>query len=147
AAATIRNRISVRQRTAIPFAVASEVAPRSLVALLIMLLQQVLAPIARELTPDAMDVVGLVLRVVVLNQERRRLNTIVVRIALLDAARPCEPDVLAGLPDQLFASRGHLVRHVVGVLGQERIQFRKLLRVELRSENPARLPLDRRFAA
>src|SRR5262245_56696950 len=55
---------------------------------LVMLAQQILAEIAIEIAPDRVNVIGVVLRVVVLNQKRRALDAVVMRIAFVDSARP-----------------------------------------------------------
>src|SRR5438094_2879608 len=52
--------------------------------------QQVRAEIALEIAPDAVDMVGIVLGVVILDQERRSLNPVVVTLALLQSAHPSE---------------------------------------------------------
>jgi hypothetical protein len=45
----------------------------------VMLLEQVLAEVAAQVAPDRVDVIGVVLRVVQLDQERRGLNAVIVR--------------------------------------------------------------------
>src|SRR5688572_11310130 len=55
-----------------------------------MVADEIAAEIAREITPHGMDVVRVVLRVVVLDQEGRALNAIVVRLTALDRAGPRE---------------------------------------------------------
>ena len=57
---------------------------------LVVTAEQVRAEIAIELTPDGMDVIGVVLGVVVLEQEMGCLDTVVVAFTRLQAARPCE---------------------------------------------------------
>src|SRR5258705_13990449 len=47
-----------------------------------------------EVAPDSMDVIRIVLCIVVLDHECGPLNAIVVRLAGLTAAGPCEVDVL-----------------------------------------------------
>ena len=59
-----------------------------------MLAQQVAAEVAGEVAPYRVDVVAVVLRVVVLDEERRALDPIVVLLAALDRARPGEGDLL-----------------------------------------------------
>src|SRR5262249_29129426 len=66
---------------------------RSLVLLLIVFYQRV-AKVIVEVAVDAVDVIGLVLRIVVLNQECRALNEIMVRLAGLEAASPLKMDLL-----------------------------------------------------
>ena len=52
------------------------------------MLQHRVAEVVVEVAVDAMDVIGAILRVVVLNQERRALNEIMVRLAGLETAGP-----------------------------------------------------------
>ena len=47
----------------------------------IMLRQHIRIPVVREIPPDTVDMIGTVLRVVVLNQKRRPFDRIVVRLA------------------------------------------------------------------
>lgn len=51
-----------------------------LVRLLVVLLQQVLAEVVGEVAPDGVDVVGVVLRVVVFEEEGRALHAVVMAI-------------------------------------------------------------------
>src|SRR5437763_17117106 len=53
---------------------------------LVMRLENVQAPVAFEVAPDGVDVVGVVLGVVVLDQEMAALDAVVVALALLQAA-------------------------------------------------------------
>ena len=53
---------------------------------LVVLFQQVLAEIAGEIAPHAVDMVGAVLHVVVFNQEGGCLNPVVVRVSLVHPA-------------------------------------------------------------
>ena len=71
-------------------------------AALIVFLQQVQAEIAVKVAPNGMNVIGVILRVVELDQKLRRLDTIVVGLARLLAARPREVDVIAGLLDSVI---------------------------------------------
>src|SRR2546423_1542483 len=62
--------------------------------------EEVQAPVAFEVAPDGVDVVGVVLRVVVLDQEARTLDPVVVALTLLDAAHPGELNLVQpGLAD------------------------------------------------
>ena len=100
-----------------------------IVALLIVIFQQVLAQVAVEIAPDAVDVVGVVLGVVVLDQERRALNR------GSSAGRPCSGRrprrSRCSYPTfSIWSSRAAatLLRHVVGVLAEQRHQLIELLR-------------------
>src|SRR5215203_3625107 len=57
----------------------------------VVLAQQVHAEVAVEIPPHGVDVVRVVLRVVVLDEERRPLDTVVVPLAALERAHPREP--------------------------------------------------------
>ena len=59
-----------------------------------MLRQQVFAPVAVEVTPHAVNVIGVVLRVIVLDQKRAALHAVVVAFAFLQAAHPGEFDLV-----------------------------------------------------
>src|SRR5258708_1058485 len=61
-----------------------------LVAGFIVLSEQVYSEIAFVIAPYGMDVIGVVLRVVVFDQEGRRLDAVVVRIAFFKASGPRE---------------------------------------------------------
>src|SRR5438552_9551915 len=64
--------------------------------------EQVGPEVTVEVAPDGVDVVGIVLRVVVLDQERRPLDTVVVRLPACDPARPREMHLLVpGAPHLL----------------------------------------------
>ena len=56
--------------------------------------QQVFAPVAVEVAPHAVNVIGVVLGVVVLEQKRAALHAVVVAFAFLQAAHPCEFDLV-----------------------------------------------------
>ena len=59
-----------------------------------MLAQEILPEVARKVAPDGMNVVGVVLGVVVFDEERRALHAVVVFLSLLDLAGPRERDLL-----------------------------------------------------
>src|SRR5579863_9151530 len=61
-----------------------------LVAGLIMIAEEVDSEVAFVITPYRMNMIRIVLRIVVFDQECRSLNAIVVRIAFFDAACPRE---------------------------------------------------------
>ena len=73
--------------------------------------KQVSAEVALEFTPNGVDVVGAVLRVVVLDQEGRALHSVVVGLARLDATRPGEADRIGIVREQPASA---MLRHVVG---------------------------------
>src|SRR5215210_7730882 len=64
--------------------------------------QKVLAPIVGEVPPDGMDMVGAVLGIVVLDQERRALDGVVVPLARLFPTGPGEGDWLEAGPLDLL---------------------------------------------
>jgi hypothetical protein len=62
--------------------------------------EKVFAPVTVEITPHAVNVIGVVLRVVVLDQKRGALHTVIVAFAFLQAAHPSEFDLIeAGMAD------------------------------------------------
>jgi len=60
----------------------------------VMRAERIQAEVMIEVAPDSMDVIRIVLCIVVLDHECGPLNAIVVRLAGLTAAGPCEVDVL-----------------------------------------------------
>ena len=68
--------------------------------------EDVAAEVAVEITPDRVHVVAVVLRVVVLDQERRALNLVVMALALLRGALPGELDLLDACRFDLCLSTG-----------------------------------------
>jgi hypothetical protein len=64
------------------------------VALLVVAPQEVVAEVALRIPPDAVDVVGVVLGVVVLDPQRRTVDPIVVGLSGLASSRPGEVDPL-----------------------------------------------------
>src|SRR6266567_532262 len=72
-------------------------------AALIMFFQQVQAEIAFDIAPDRVDVVGAVLRVVVLDEKHGRLDAIVMRLSHCLAARPRKIQIATGFLDLLLA--------------------------------------------
>src|SRR5919204_5018999 len=76
-----------------------------------MLPQQIASEISLEVAPHRVDVVRVVLRVVVLDEEGRPLHAVVVFLAALGVAGPREADLLdAGLPEARGAIRGDVGR-------------------------------------
>src|ERR1700730_6362101 len=68
------------------------------VAVIVVRLEQVEAEVAPRVVPDGVDVVGVVLGVVVLDQQRGTVEAIVVRLARLERPRPREADQLRPRP-------------------------------------------------
>src|SRR4029450_6041363 len=72
--------------------------------------EHVFAEISGEIAPDSMDMVGVVLRVVVLEQEGRSLHAIIVRLSGRIGSGPGKMDVVeTGLVDRAEISIAHLV--------------------------------------
>ena len=70
--------------------------------LVVMLPEEIFAEIVFEIAPDGVDVVGVVLGVVVFEQERWPLHAVIVGFAPFDATGPGEIDfVQAGFGDLL----------------------------------------------
>ena len=61
--------------------------------LLVVLAQQVVAKIVLQVANDAVHVVGVILRIVVLDQKVRSLNTVIVAFASLERSSPAEVDI------------------------------------------------------
>src|SRR5260370_17385982 len=113
---------------------------------LVMLAQQVAAEVARKVAPHRMDVVGVVLRVVELDQKRGRLNAVVMPLAGLFAARPGKVQVASGFLDLFFPRLGDLVRHVGAIFVEQLLEDLALVRSHFRSLDTARLAFERRLA-
>src|SRR5439155_4537686 len=94
----------------------------SAMAGLVVRLQQIEPEVAVVIAPHRVNVVGVILRVVVLDEERRRLHAIVMRPAAFQGARPGEVQILSHLLDLLLARLRHLLGYVVGVLSKKRHQ-------------------------
>ena len=60
----------------------------------VMRVQRIYAKVVIEVAPHSMNVIGMILRVVVLDYKRRTLDAIVVRLAAFTAASPGEEDFL-----------------------------------------------------
>ena len=89
----------------------------------VVLLEQVVAEIALEIAPDAVDVVGVVLGVVVFDQEGRALDAVVVGLAAFQAARPGEADLVdARLEDLAQVVGGQLGAESFGIEDDDRVQ-------------------------
>src|SRR5262249_35811955 len=86
------------------------------VCVLIMQPQQVRSEIAVEVTPHRMDMVCLILRVIVLYQEGRPLDAIIVRLARLRTASPGERDISKlSSSEPLHSRRRDFRRHIICV--------------------------------
>ena len=95
---------------------------------LVVLSQQVDAEIVLEVSPDAVDVVGVVLGVVVFDQERRPLDAVVVRLSALEASGPREADLFdARLEDLAQVVAGQLRAKPFRVEDDDRVQELLLL--------------------
>ena len=89
--------------------------------------EEVRPEVILDIAPHAVDVVGVVLRVVVLDDERRSLDHIVVRFSWLQAAAPREVDVLDSRPsDLLKVTLGEFPAMAMGVFPDEIHQQAKL---------------------
>src|SRR5262245_50278466 len=90
--------------------------------------QYVLAPVVGEIAPDAVDMIGAVLRVVVLDQKRRPFDGIVVPLAALLRAGPGKRQrVQAGPLDLRPDLRADLVRRPLDVVPDYADQVAALL--------------------
>ena len=88
-----------------------------------MFAQQIASEIAGEVAPDAVDVIGAVLGVVVFDQESRALDAVIVALTFLQAAGPGESDVVhPGLLNLGEALGGEVGFHVVEIDVQQREQ-------------------------
>ena len=105
---------------------------------LVVLLEQVVAEIVFEVSPDAVNVVGVVLGVVVLDQERRPLDAVVVGHSSLDAAGPREADFVdARLEDLAQVVPSQFGAKPLGVEDDDRVQEFLLLGVRSGTMIPA----------
>src|SRR5579864_5373854 len=86
---------------------------------LVMLSQQVASEVSRKVAPYRMDVVGVVLGIVHLDQERGRLNAVVMPLARLLAACPGEVQAAGRLLDLFFPRLGDLVRHIGAIFVEQ----------------------------
>src|SRR5689334_9636259 len=92
---------------------------------------QVRSEVPLEVAPYRMDMVGVVLRAVVLYKKRRALDAIVVPLPLLKPAHPCELHrIHARLSDCVQPLLGDIRRLHIGVLLYERQAESLLLFVE-----------------
>ena len=81
----------------------------------VMLPQQIAPKVALEIAPDRVDVIGLVLDIVVLDNKRRTLDPVVMRLPRLEAAGPPEIDLTpARLTDGIHPRPGAFRRPVSG---------------------------------
>src|SRR5262245_3352860 len=72
--------------------------PSRFLVLLLKMFHQRVAEVVGEVTVDAVNVIGAVLRIVVLDQERRALDEVMMRLTGLEAAGPLEMDLLHTRP-------------------------------------------------
>src|SRR5688572_27790382 len=93
----------------------------------VMLAKQVTPEITVEVAPDRMNMIGLVLGVVVLDQERGALYPIVVRLADLELAGPGEGDLpKVRTLETASALRGDVRRHAAEVFIDQLHEERRL---------------------
>src|SRR5688572_33245707 len=106
----------------------------------VMFLEEIDAEVAVKVPPDRMNVIGVVLRVVILDQERRSLQAVVMRLAAQEPTHPREANVIqAGLAEPREARLGHSPRLGPGVLVDNREQEAALLGGEISEGNAALL--------
>src|SRR2546425_13305371 len=101
--------------------------------------ERVGAEVVSRVMPHRVDVVRLVLAVVVLDEERRAVQPVVVRLARIDRPRPCEVhavDARLAEPAQLLL--GELAPHVAGVDLDETDRERSLLAAPLAERDAGR---------
>jgi len=88
---------------------------------------QVFAPVTVEVSPNTVNVIGVVLRVVVFDQKRTALHTVIVAFASLQAAHPGEFDLVkAGVAD-FVQSRERLRARLRAQIFLDQSQQRALL--------------------
>src|SRR6267378_826866 len=86
----------------------------------VMLRKQVRAKIAVEIPPDRMNVIGVILYVVVLDEEGWPLNPVVVRLPMLKTTGPGKVYVVESRrPQFLHPCGGNIRSHVSGVFLQQ----------------------------
>src|SRR6266508_4568894 len=94
----------------------------------VMLRQHVRIPVVGEITPDTVDMIGTVLRVVILNQKRRPFDGIVVRLAAFLGAGPGKGQrVQAGPLDPRPGLRAHRIRRSLDIVADQVDQMAALL--------------------
>src|SRR6478735_4747899 len=87
--------------------------------------ERVLAPVVGEVAPDGVDVVRPVLRVVVLEQERRAADRVVVASTWLGGPGPAERHVVQAVLGEAAPGRGgHVVAVATQVVADERVEGR-----------------------
>ena len=88
----------------------------------IMLRQYIRIPVMREIPPDTVDMIGTVLRVIVLNQKRRPFDRIVVRLATF-AHILAQAKVSSSRPARLIRAQAcalTCIRRSLGCSGEQR---------------------------
>ena len=108
--------------------------------------EQIQPEIAIEIAPNGVGVIGFVLRVVVLDQENGRGDTVVVRLAFFHRAGPGEIDIITSLLDLLAALRGYRLRYIRDILVHQFGEQRALPGVQLRRRQTVGLTGESRFA-
>src|ERR1700757_5044790 len=114
---------------------------------LVMLLEQVLAEVAGHLAPDGMNMICVILRVIQLDQERRRLNPVIVRGAPASSPRPCEVDISSRLINLGYSLFSEFVGHVAGIFLDQRHEGIELPDIHRGSRQAGWLALKSRLAA
>ena len=111
---------------------------------LVVLLEQVFAEVVFEVAPDAMNVVGVVLGIVVFDEEGRPLDAVVVGLTEFEAAGPGEADLVdSGFEDlgQIVGSK--LGTEPLGVENDDRVDQFLLLGVEVGHHDAGRFQRTR----
>src|SRR6266508_6061919 len=94
----------------------------------IMVRQHIHVPVMCEIAPDTMDMIGMVLRIVILNQKRRPFDGIVVSLATLLGTSPGEAQLVQARPlDPRPAVRAHLFRSSLDIVADQVDQMATLL--------------------
>jgi hypothetical protein len=91
-------------------------------AVLVMIAKQVEPEISIEIAPDAVNVISVVLRVVVLDNELGCLYPVIVRTRLLFHSCPGEVQIVTGFLDLFHACESDLLGHVVRILLKQSLQ-------------------------
>jgi hypothetical protein len=72
--------------------------------LLIVVSQQISSKIILQIPPDRMNVIGVILRVIVLHEKRRPLNSKIVWLPQIEPTRPCKMNLLVACFATVFIS-------------------------------------------
>src|ERR1700733_14992885 len=113
---------------------------------LIVFLQKVQAEVAVQVAPNGVNMIGVILRVVELNQETGRLDAIVMALSWLLATGPREIEIVPGLLDLIFARLIDLVGHILAIFVEQALKNRALRFGHLGGHQTTRLTVQRGFA-